>query len=140
VITTDLDFHAYLSEVVSTAGWSIRAAATVEEAIPETRDRSCSLVIYDCNETDDWRGAFDRLRSVNSTTCLLLASRVTDPYLWQEVIDAGGFDVLPRSAPQDELIRKLRFAWFWNERWQPTSNRRIGRGSEKPRNQNDASQ
>jgi len=137
VITADCDFYSHLSEAASTSGWSIRAAATLEEAIPAVQDGSFPLVVYDCNPADDWRAAFDRLRSVNSSICLVLASRATDPYLWQEVIQAGGFDLISRSAAQDEVIHKLRFAWFWNETSQPASNKRISRPSKRSGYSND---
>jgi len=138
VITADFDYYSHLSVLAAGRGWSIRVATALEEIIPHVQDGSFPLVVYDCNAADDWRAAFDRLRSVNSSTCLVLASRVTDPYLWQEVIQAGGFDLISRSAAQDEVIHKLRFAWFWNEASQP--GRRTGRVLEKPRNQNDIPQ
>ena len=112
VMTADFDYSSHLRVLANGCGWSIRAAATLEEIIPHVQDRSFPLVVYDWNAADDWRAAFDRLRSVNSSICLLLASRITDPYLWEDVIQAGGFDVISRSATQDELIRKLQFAWF----------------------------
>jgi len=112
VMTADFDYSSHLRVLANGCGWSIRAAATLEEIIPHVQDSSFPLVVYDWNAADDWRAAFDRLRAVNSGACLLLASPVADPYLWQEVIEAGGFDLLSRTAPQDELIQKLRFAWF----------------------------
>ena len=89
------------------------------------------LIIYDWNLTDDnWWSAFERLNRLGIPTCILLASRVADPYLWQEVIRFGGFDLLPRSAPPDELIGKLRFAWFWNRSLRPS---RAGTADTKPK-------
>ena len=137
VITADFDFYSRLSEAASGCGWSVRAAFTLGEAVPHVQDGSFPLVVYDCNAADDWRVAFDSLRSVNSSVCLVLASRATDPYLWQEVIQAGGFDLISRSAPPDEVTHKLRFAWFWNETSQPASNRQTGLVSEKSQYSND---
>ena len=137
MITADFDYYSRLSVLATGCGWSVRVASTLEEIIPKVQDGSFPLVVYDCDAADDWRAAFDRLRSVNSSACLLLASRVTDPYLWQEVIQAGGFDLISRSAPRDELVHKLRFAWFWNETSQPACNRRISGPSERSGNSND---
>lgn len=121
VISGDAGLYSHLEEVASTCGWKIRRAATVEEAIPIVVSESSPLIIYDWNLTDDdWSSAFERLNGLGVPMCILLASRVADPYLWQEVIRFGGFDLLPRSAPRDELIRKLRFAWFWNRSLGPS--------------------
>jgi len=121
VVSGDSALYSNLEELASTCGWKIRLAATVEEAIPIVVSESTPLIIYDWNLTDDnWSSAFDRLNGLGIAMCILLASRVADPYLWQEVIRFGGFDLLPRSAPRDEWIRKLRFAWFWNRSLRPS--------------------
>jgi len=137
VITADFEYYTRLSQAATAAGWSIRAASTVEEAIPHVQSGAFPLIVYDGDANGDWRGAFDRIRSVSSSVCLVLASLVTDPYLWEEVIQRGGFDVIPRLAAREELINKLRFAWFWNETLRPASNRRTGGVCERARYSND---
>ncbi len=64
----------------------------------------------------DWRGALVRLSETGNGACILLASRVASDYLWQEVIRNQGYDVLAKSAGPEELMRNLRFAWFWRTR------------------------
>jgi hypothetical protein len=44
---------------------------------------------------------------------VLLASRVADDYLLQEVVRNHGYDLLPKSAPSEKLIHCINFAWFW---------------------------
>jgi hypothetical protein len=50
-----------------------------------------------------------------SDPCILLASRVYDQYLLNEVVRCGGFDVLPKSGSREQFARTLRFAWFRKE-------------------------
>jgi len=116
VITTDPIFGSRLREIASSCGWKYWQAPDVENAMPLLLAESIPMVIYDGrNVENDWQPAFDHLHQVAPERCLLLASSAADPYLWQEVIRLGGFDLLNRSASQDETARKLRFAWFFTE-------------------------
>ena len=59
----------------------------------------------------DWRFTLSWL--LNATTancCLILLSDVSDPYLWNELVQHGGFDVLARPFEQAEVHRILAFA------------------------------
>lgn len=47
--------------------------------------------------------------------CVILASPYGDEYLRREVIRLGGYDVLSKSAPQDDIRRAIEFAWFWSQ-------------------------
>jgi DNA-binding NtrC family response regulator len=116
VITTDPVFGSSLSEIASSCGWKCRQAPTVENAMPLLLAESIPLVIVDGRYgDDDWQQAFSRLHQLAPERCLLLASSAADPYLWQEVIRLGGFDLLNRSASRDETVRRLMFAWFCTE-------------------------
>ena len=116
VITTDPAFAANMSEIASSFDWNFWQAPTVEDAMPLLLAEPIPLVIYDVqHREDDWQPAFGRLRGLSSERCLLLASPAAGPYLWQEVIRRGGFDLLSRSAARDETARKLAFARFCME-------------------------
>jgi DNA-binding NtrC family response regulator len=113
-VSRDAAFCANLRETAASCGWEIRQAGTVEEAIRILMFDPIPLIVYDWNsEDDDWQAALERLNRAGIGASILLASRVADRYLWQEVIRLGGYDLLPRSASKEELIRTLRFAWFW---------------------------
>jgi hypothetical protein len=114
-ITTDPTFGASMREVASSCGWRFWEARTVEDALPLLLTEPIPLVVYDGQQGDAWQPAFGDLRRLDSERCLLLASTAADPYLWQEVIRLGGFDLLSRSASRDEMARKLMFAWFSTE-------------------------
>ncbi len=45
-----------------------------------------------------------RLNNLPARPCVLLASRVADDYLLQEVVRNHGYDLLPKSAPSAKLI------------------------------------
>jgi len=115
VISADPAFVANLHEVAANCGWNFRDAPNVGDALPMLLTESIPLVVYDGQESDEWQPAFDKLRQLDSDRCLLLASPAPNPYLWQEVIRFGGFDLLSRTASRDEVTRKLMFAWFSTE-------------------------
>jgi hypothetical protein len=116
VITTDPAFGSSMSEIASSFGWKFWQASTIEIAMPLLLAESIPLVVYDGGHGEDnWQPAFSRLRERAPERCLLLASSAADPYLWQEVIRLGGFDLLNRSASRDDAVRRLVFAWFCME-------------------------
>lgn len=116
MITTDQAFGSDLREVARDHGWNFRHATTVKDATPVLMAEPLPLVVYDGQKgEDDWQPALDYLRRLSSERCILLASPAADPYLWQEVIRRGGFDLFSRSASREEIGRKLSFAWFCME-------------------------
>lgn len=112
-ITSDDFFYSMLVNVGSTCGWEVRRAGSIQEGLALVRTQHLPLVIFDWNESEhDWRDGIGRLSGASSHPCVLLASRVVDDNLRQEVLRHRGYDVLPRSADQDEIMRAIEFAWF----------------------------
>ena len=81
------------------------------------RNRRESAAFYDGRYAhgymDDWRAGIKRIASAQCHPCVLLASRVADENMRQEVIRHHGYDVLPRSADRDQVVQAIQFAWFW---------------------------
>ena len=74
------------------------------------------LVIYDRDlPGEDWREAFAKLGSQSRPLRILLASRVVDDYLWEQVIHNHGFDVVAKPFQPERLRRVVTFAWSWRE-------------------------
>jgi len=116
-ITADDRFYSLLVEIASSSGWEIRRAGTVQEGLDVVRSLSLPLVLFDWDENGpNWRGGLDRLGAAPSHPCILLASRVVDDNLRQEVIRFRGYDVIPRSAAREQIVRTIEFAWFWTTR------------------------
>ena len=58
----------------------------------------------------DWRFTVSSLLNTTASCCLILLSDVSDPYLWNELVQQGGFDVLARPFERSEVLRTLAFA------------------------------
>jgi hypothetical protein len=124
VITRDSELYAGITEVVSEWRWTISRQQEILVGLNSGPSIASpfSIVIYDGDSTNgSWKEAFSTLKATDGDPCILLASRVFDPYLWNEVIRCGGFDVIAKSAGREQLMRTLRFAWFWKKKSQGQS-------------------
>jgi RND family efflux transporter MFP subunit len=124
VITRDSDLYAEIREIVAAWKWTIcrQPEFLVRPDYGPPIARRCSIVIYDADSTNgNWKEVFVKLKATDGDPCILLASRVFDPYLRNEVIRCGGFDVIAKSAGSEQLMRTLRFAWFWKRKSQGRS-------------------
>jgi DNA-binding response OmpR family regulator len=117
LITCDDQFFTFLREVATERKWSLLRVDTLEKAFPILQKQDVPLILYDWNNPlSDWQEGIRSLTALRPDACVLLASTVADEYLRREVARNRGYDVLPRSADRDKLIRTLQFAWFWRTR------------------------
>jgi hypothetical protein len=114
VITADEDFYLRLQQIAGTSDWRIGRALSTDEAETLISAKPTPIVVYDSDsDGGNWRGALRSLNGLPTRPCVLLASRVADDYLLQEVVRNHGYDLLPKSAPSEKVIHRLEFAWFW---------------------------
>jgi hypothetical protein len=62
---------------------------------------------------EDWRDALVRIAGLPQAVCVLLASSVVDEYLWHQVIENHGYDVVAKPFQSEALRRAVTFAWSW---------------------------
>jgi DNA-binding response OmpR family regulator len=66
-------------------------------------------------ETDtqgwNWKQILQDLRGFSPPPQLIVASRTADDHLWAEVLNVGGYDVLPQPFERDELERVVASAF-----------------------------
>jgi hypothetical protein len=115
VITEDDAFYSRLQRIASVCGWRIERAASVRDAVGFLRFETIPLIVCESG-FPDWRAALEMLTRLPSHHCILLASPVVDEYLRREVVQYRGYDVLAKFASPEEIMRELRFAWFWTIR------------------------
>ena len=73
------------------------------------------VILYDRDWPNaDWRTTVQALASSPHRSCVILASRVADDYLWQELIRCGGYDLLAKPFRTDDVARALNLALsYW---------------------------
>jgi hypothetical protein len=114
VITADEEFYRRLQQIAETYQWRIGRAPSPDVARTLIGAQPTPIIVYDGDlNTGNWRDAFRDMKDSPSRPCVLLASRVADDYLLQEVLRNHGYDLLPKLAPNEKLIQSLKFAWSW---------------------------
>jgi hypothetical protein len=73
----------------------------------------------------EWRNAVRILARADTHPCVILTSPVTDPYLWKEIAERGGYDVLATPLRDADFTRSIRLALSY---WKSTA-----RGNARPR-------
>jgi len=117
LVTCDPDLYARVHEIVYAWRWVLHLR-TQPSGNPGAE--APGIVFLDADLTDiDWKRALEILRSGGQDPCVLVLSRVSDPWLRAEVIRRGGFDLIARSAGREQLMSALRFAWFWKKTTSP---------------------
>jgi DNA-binding response OmpR family regulator len=87
----------------------------------EARDRRHSLECLAKNQVQvviaeselpawNWKRILSDLRRLSPTPQLVVTSRTADDYLWAEVLNVGGYDVLPQPLERDEVERVVASA------------------------------
>lgn len=113
VITADDEFYGRLEQIASSCRWLIARAASIEDAVAPIGDSPTPLIVYESMPGDgDWQSGLRRLNELPAHPCVLLASRVSDDNLLREVVRNHGYDILPKAATSEKLIRCLNFAWL----------------------------
>ena len=66
----------------------------------------------------DWKEVLGQAASLKNAPRVIVISRLADESLWAEVLNLGGYDVLPTPLIHDEVARIVGLAWqnWKNER------------------------
>lgn len=106
----DRAFYAQLSG----HGWHIVIAESLVEALGLLRSRFFSVVVYDRDIAGgDWRGALQQVVECAPGSRFLLISNVCDEFLWREVVERGGYDVLVRPLAEPSVSQMLERAIYY---------------------------
>ena len=69
----------------------------------------------------EWPDAVRILASAAPKPCVILTSPVTDSYMWKEIVERGGYDVLATPLRDSDTSRSIRLALSY---WKSTSHSR----------------
>lgn len=69
----------------------------------------------------EWPDAVRILASAVPRPCVILTSPITDSYMWNEIVERGGYDVLATPLRDSDTTRAIRLALSY---WKSTSSRR----------------
>lgn len=116
MVEDDEAVRSTLAQVLSRAGWSVVACASVDEAERRFVEQPCDVVLSDLMMPG--RGAFELLASLRSKDPRL-AVVVMSGYFTEErfrgVLKQGAIDCLAKPCATDELVRALNRAILLRE-------------------------
>jgi DNA-binding NtrC family response regulator len=111
IAASDLD-RTVLHELLDNTRWRITSVACCEEALETLRSRTIPIVLCDRDLPGvHWRQTVNILRSVSYPVSIIVTSQVTDSYLWNAVVDQGGFGVLAKPFGAADVLQTLEFAF-----------------------------
>lgn len=110
-VSSDDGALAFLREVFGEAGWTLHETRTVTDGLMLFKRRPLDIIITDRELPDGcWRGLLDALKPLATPPPLIVTSRLADEYLWAEVLNEGGYDVLAQPFDAEEVIRVISAA------------------------------
>ena len=108
--------RALFEEIAQSFRWTVSVVPSLTEAVAAMNADPAPLLVYDRDFDDvDWRTAIAQAVAQHPGICVLLASQVTDQYLWNEVVRHGGYDVVLKPFRREQLNRAVTFASNWME-------------------------
>jgi two-component system, OmpR family, KDP operon response regulator KdpE len=110
-VSSHVDDLAFLRGVFGDAGWTLHEAPTLTDGLILIKRRPLDLVITDRDAANGgWRRMLDALKSQSAPLPLIVTSRLADDYLWAEVLNEGGYDVLAQPFDREEVVRVISAA------------------------------
>jgi DNA-binding response OmpR family regulator len=100
-----------LHEISSRSGWRLYEAGNRRGAIACLAHNPVHVVIAESDlKSWNWRTALRDLQRLDHPPQLIVTSQAADESLWAEVLNIGGYDVLPQPLERDEVERVIASA------------------------------
>jgi PleD family two-component response regulator len=127
------DDYQTLQALLQDTKWSVERALSWNEVSHFCEGAVSPVVLVDRHfQGAHWQSTVASILDPAASTCVILISDVSDPYLWNELVQQGGFDVLARPFERSELLQTLAFAHRhstadWPSLHLPRQHRRLAR-------------
>ena len=100
-----------LLDVSNRESLELRYAESRVEAFDLVNELNAPVIFYDRDWPNaEWRTTVHTFASHPHRPCVILASRVVDDYLWQELVRRGGHDVLAKPLRIEDVTRAIKLA------------------------------
>jgi len=116
--------------------WPAYRVETCRDVASRLADGGPCVVICERDLADgDWRDVLALTLSLPQPPPCIITATLADERLWAEVLNLGGFDVLPKPLDRQEVGRVLTVAW---DRWRYRASERSAGGRPLRRHGGDA--
>jgi DNA-binding NtrC family response regulator len=90
---------------------SFAEAQNCAEAAAVLASTPVGVVLCDeCLSDGGWKDVLNLTAGIDNPPPLIVMSRLADDYLWAEVLDCGGYNVMSKPVDRNELSRVVRLA------------------------------
>ena len=114
VITTSAWDQMFYRSIQARGEWDMVITPSVPEALSLLITQQFPIVLCDRDLPGwDWREVLARIAESSPRSCCLLTSRVSDEYLWREVVKHGGYDVVAKPLEEGVVVQTLQRAWYY---------------------------
>jgi len=114
--------QAFVEKISRNANWNLLSASSNQEANSLIQKNPVHVVLIEDSADCDWRDILRDLNRLDNPPQLVVTSRLADEYLWAEVLNMGGYDVLAQPLRSEELERVVDAA---NRQYLGKSNPRL---------------
>ena len=112
VVSPSAEENRTLSRILNDSAWRLSRVSGYEEAITYLTRNRVAIVVCESELPDgSWRDILLDIRSYSSPPVLIVTSRQADEYLWAEVLNLGGYDLLSKPFDDEEVRRVIANAW-----------------------------
>lgn len=104
--------HAALRRLSCDMGYELATANCCSAGLVRLAQRSPSIVVCDAALPDGgWKDILKSVKDSSAEPLLIVTSRMADESLWAEVLNFGGFDVIPQPFEPQEVRHVLESAY-----------------------------
>jgi DNA-binding response OmpR family regulator len=97
-----------LLRILDCSDWNIYWYKTCAEAVSSLARNEISVVLCECDLPDgNWKDLLACLACFANPAPLIVTSRLADDFLWAEVLNLGGYDLLVKPFNAEEVMRTL---------------------------------
>jgi DNA-binding response OmpR family regulator len=101
-----------LREILSQRNWELHEASDCRGALALLRGQSIPALLCERDHADgSWEDLLNATARLPAPPNLVVFSRLADEFLWAEVLNMGGFDVLIAPFEPEEVLRVTFAAW-----------------------------
>jgi len=117
IVTVFQAVPVLLREILHGLKWRIHEAQGAREVAQFLSEHRAPVILCHCSFADgDWRDLVECISGLPSPPRLVVTSELADEFLWAEVLNLGGYDVIVQPFRESEVIRILTSAiWQWAE-------------------------
>jgi DNA-binding NtrC family response regulator len=108
MLSRSAEDRAVLSRAAQEQGWSFCCADSIEENA--FRDGFEIILCDRDHDSHPWREVLDQILGQCPDAYVILLSPVYDGYLWREVVEHGGYDVLPTPLTEKSVVHAINSA------------------------------